>query len=882
MLASANPDTAKGSDYSVRQMLDDYADRLGEKLADQPEAEATLQSTVGNAYWRLGSPDKGVKHLQRSLELRGRIFGKEHEIYANTLVDYAWALNERQHYVQTKGQAGDGQAEAQVREALRIYRMRGIGGQPVIRALHTLQVILLGTSRLDEIEPVVKEALAEAAKTPGVEYPEIAGIYGGLIFAKVDRSEFAEAERLGRLSVAMHLRLQGPDHPETGWGYEGLGFALFCAGHDFVGALQADEQALAIFRKDFPSDHFYIGYVLGQITDTLSAAVAASNVSEAFPSAEKVNELESIFHQFAQAKPSRPDDADDPAVAAVAGLAEFPAVYIELGKELAAAGKTAEADQCRLKAGSLILSVETEVANDPHAAPAVLRSVATALHSLGTDRDVEKLYEQVIALRRQSLGESDPIMGEFHYDFAEFLWHQENRPQAATEQYIDSFPARCTKQDETHALTLRSLGVALFYAGRLQEADPYLREALALYVKIHRTDDLGITIFYMVAALNQLGKLREAEEVCRETLQTCAKMEGAASGEAYNRVLAWVDCNLIRLYSDNGHVAELRDTAGALANLPTNNSDAFNSAASTLVTPPNPAVCNPDLAVRLAEKAVQFSPQNGDYWHTLGTARYRAGDFQGAIVDLEKSILLKGGDASDFCFLAMSHWKLGDAERSRQYFQQAVVWMVQHGAYGSELDETIDVLGTDWAIGAYRQIIENYRHAKDKDPRALFGTLMSFGGALYYHQRYGDAEAMYREAMQLRPSIGEESVDPEWVIEHQLGAMLSLQKKFPEAEQMLQRATQSEKADNRVNDFDRANTQSWLGGAIAGQGRYAEAEPILLDAYERLKVAPDEVWAPRKRRAIGRIINFYESTGKHEKANEWRAKLPTTLPTTAP
>jgi TolA-binding protein len=112
--------------------------------------------------------------------------------------------------------------------------------------------------------------------------------------------------------------------------------------------------------------------------------------------------------------------------------------------------------------------------------------------------------------------------------------------------------------------------------------------------------------------------------------------------------------------------------------------------------------------------------------------------------------------------------------------------------------------------------------------------------------------------------------------------MLSLQKKFPEAEQMLQRATQSEKADNRVNDFDRANTQSWLGGAIAGQGRYAEAEPILLDAYERLKVAPDEVWAPRKRRAIGRIINFYESTGKHEKANEWRAKLPTTLPTTAP
>jgi len=37
-----------------------------------------------------------------------------------------------------------------------------------------------------------------------------------------------------------------------------------------------------------------------------------------------------------------------------------------------------------------------------------------------------------------------------------------------------------------------------------------------------------------------------------------------------------------------------------------------------------------------------------------------------------------------------------------------------------------------------------------------------------------------------------------------------------------------------------------------------------------------------KRNAINRIVALYEITGKPEKANEWRAKLPTTAPTTIP
>src|SRR4051794_581084 len=42
LVGSLDPDAAKGPNYTARQLLDDYADKLDEKLTDQPEASADL------------------------------------------------------------------------------------------------------------------------------------------------------------------------------------------------------------------------------------------------------------------------------------------------------------------------------------------------------------------------------------------------------------------------------------------------------------------------------------------------------------------------------------------------------------------------------------------------------------------------------------------------------------------------------------------------------------------------------------------------------------------------------------------------------------------------------------------------------------------------
>ncbi len=69
-----------------------------------------------------------------------------------------------------------------------------------------------------------------------------------------------------------------------------------------------------------------------------------------------------------------------------------------------------------------------------------------------------------------------------------------------------------------------------------------------------------------------------------------------------------------------------------------------------------------------------------------------------------------------------------------------------------------------------------------------------------------------------------------------------------------------------------ADTRSLLGEAVAGQGRFDEAEPLLLDGYAGLKT-DREAPLERKREAALRIVRFYESWRKPEKAREWRQSL---------
>jgi hypothetical protein len=77
------------------------------------------------------------------------------------------------------------------------------------------------------------------------------------------------------------------------------------------------------------------------------------------------------------------------------------------------------------------------------------------------------------------------------------------------------------------------------------------------------------------------------------------------------------------------------------------------------------------------------------------------------------------------------------------------------------------------------------------------------------------------------------------------------------------------------DDWSRFNAMSQLGGALEGQGKYAEAEPLAVEGYEGLKARASKVPAgakPRLLAAAERVVRLYEAWGRPDKAAEWKKK----------
>ena len=93
--------------------------------------------------------------------------------------------------------------------------------------------------------------------------------------------------------------------------------------------------------------------------------------------------------------------------------------------------------------------------------------------------------------------------------------------------------------------------------------------------------------------------------------------------------------------------------------------------------------------LELAEKNAARYPNNTHYAICLGAARYRAGQFEEAIHQLEKAINSGAKDGYEpftRLFLAMAHHRLGHAEAANQSLAKATQWLGHQITHDSRLD----------------------------------------------------------------------------------------------------------------------------------------------------------------------------------------------------
>jgi tetratricopeptide (TPR) repeat protein len=170
---------------------------------------------------------------------------------------------------------------------------------------------------------------------------------------------------------------------------------------------------------------------------------------------------------------------------------------------------------------------------------------------------------------------------------------------------------------------------------------------------------------------------------------------------------------------------------------------------------------------------------------------------------------------------------------------------------------------------------EMFKLRKDKlgsEDSATLGEMVNLAWSYDSARKYSEAIQLCREALAIRRRTlpaGDRALA--WPLAT-LGLSLLHVGKPEEAEPLLREnlAIRQQKTPDEIGLF---TAQSLLGGALLGQEKYAEAEPLLLAGYEGLKQGEAKIPAHFKIRlteALERLVQLYDATGKTDEAAKWR------------
>jgi tetratricopeptide (TPR) repeat protein len=359
---------------------------------------------------------------------------------------------------------------------------------------------------------------------------------------------------------------------------------------------------------------------------------------------------------------------------------------------------------------------------------------------------------------------------------------------------------------------LSDLAMALRARGNAAAAESLFREALAINRKVTGGADTSTA-----AILNNLGSVLRA------------RGERAGADSAYREALA------IRRRVFGIENESVSESMNNLATLRMDDGD-LASAESLYTTA---------LAVRMKLLGPE-NPETVRLLHNLGALRYLREDFAGADSLARQALALRRktlGDehpdvATTLALLASINRELANLVDARAFASEAVA--IRAKAFGSDhpmvaraLREKALVLlsagATAESDSCVRVAAAIYSQSTPPPEQDLAGCDVLFARAALIERRFADAESHARRSL----------------------------KRLDE-----------KKASTRIYVLQ---AQSLLGGALTGQGAFAEAESLVINSCEGLLNHAQAVGYPR-RDAFARVVTLYEGWGKPDEAAAWRAR----------
>ena len=228
--------------------------------------------------------------------------------------------------------------------------------------------------------------------------------------------------------------------------------------------------------------------------------------------------------------------------------------------------------------------------------------------------------------------------------------------------------------------------------GQLDEAEAYFRDAVTAREKLldefpnayeHRRR-LVEEYVALGKLLRDIGRCREAEEILRRGYAVKEKLVADFPDEPeYQGEFAILAYELAVVLQQTGRTQEAVDIFRQIKVIgerlvPEHPDDPnfLEAMARFLTLCPASQFRDPSRAIELGKKALQNAPQYQECWELLGTAKYQAGDFKGAVESIEKAMeLYNGGHGPQWLILSLSLWRSDRKEEARQWYDKAVKWL---------------------------------------------------------------------------------------------------------------------------------------------------------------------------------------------------------------
>jgi serine/threonine-protein kinase len=284
-IEQSDPNTTRGEEITVRQLLDEVAEPDA-ALAQEPPLEAAVRHQVGELYRRLHLPAEAEIQLREALEIRRRLYPALNPEVAET-------ANELGIVLYFLGRLEEAEALLMEAEQTR-HRLLGPQDPLTVDSLSSLAAVLEAQGKVDQAEPLLRRALRERRRfleedsRTEERKEEVAESVNNLAAVRWSQGHLEEAEELYREAVGLKTEVYGVPNGHVATAHNNLA-ALLSARGDHSSARDHFRRALEMNRELYGDGHPFVSRGLHRLAGELRALEDSQGAETAYREALRLH-----------------------------------------------------------------------------------------------------------------------------------------------------------------------------------------------------------------------------------------------------------------------------------------------------------------------------------------------------------------------------------------------------------------------------------------------------------------------------------------------------------------------------------------------------------------------------------------------------------------